>query len=297
MDPSARVAEGAPNLPTRIHSGVAAPVDLGHAYGFARGLVGLEADARPAGHRLVWVRGAAYASTLLDAGESSFAILGRHTSCSVQLADDPHVALRHLLVRSLALPSGSVLAITDLHTDAGFRLADGSRHTSVLAEGPVVFSVGEYAVVALPAGRDSACPGELPPPRITTMPMPAFVGDAMPPSVSRLAGGTYALTLARDGHEATVSITEDELVRGVLIGRSEKCHSERLRRVTESGTSRVHVLVVREGSAIHAYDLASTQGTYIGASRVRRARLPAQGSAMLILGHTPSAVRLAWRAG
>ena len=85
----------------------AAPlVDLREAYGFARGIARIQpgnAQTRP-GHRLVWVRGASFACTTLVAADDAFAVVGRHTQCSVVLPEDPFVALRHVLVRSIALP-------------------------------------------------------------------------------------------------------------------------------------------------------------------------------------------------
>lgn len=325
------------NNPTEHFAGAPQPrpVDLEHAYAFARGVVELAPPLTTPGHRFVWLRGASYASNTLFAAEDGFAVVGRHSNCGIPLADDPFVALRHVLARSVVLPSGALaLRLFDLHTGTGFFLADGSRQTSVLAEGPVVFSVGEYAFVAIPQGVANApaepLPVEAPPielessahvrdqlaaldramspyrvnarpsnrsSRITSLPPAVIVGEPLPPSLGRLAGGRYELTLGRANVQASVTLTDEDLARGVVIGRSEKCHSEALRRVTEEGTSRVHVLVLREGSAISAYDLASTQGTYLGARRVRRARLPGSGSAMLILGNTKNAVCLAWRAG
>jgi hypothetical protein len=311
-------------------------MDLRDAYVFARGVSSLLPPERRAGHRLVWVRGASYASRILVAEGEGFAVVGRHSQCSVQLADDPFVALRHLLVRSVALPSGGVaLRVVDLHTGSGFFLADGSQHTSVLAEGPVAFSVGEYAVVALPNGgpHEEGLPHELPAldhegsrlapeqlaalaevmspyrvharpsmrsSRITSLPVPMLVGEPLSPNDGRSAAsgrGRYELTLRRGDLQASLALTEMDLARGVIVGRSEKCISESLRRVTEMGTSRVHVLVVREGDAIHAYDLASTQGTYVGAKLALRVRLPEDGSTSLVLGSTPGAVEMAWRAG
>lgn len=308
-------------------------VDLRQAYGFARGIARIqpidERQMRP-GHRLVWVRRTAFASTTLVAAEDAFAVVGRHTQCSVVLPDDPFVALRHVLVRSIALPAGGVaLRMLDLHTGLGFLLPDGSRHTSIYAEGPVAVAVGEYALVALPTeSKDDELPGEMPAPvvdmptavrdqlqalavamspyrvnarpvnrtsRITLMPSAVMVGEPLPPNLERLAiGGRYALTLARGGRSATVMVSEEDLARGVVIGRSEKCHTEMLRRITDESTSRVHILVLREGGVVYAYDLASTQGTFVNGMPVRRVVL-AGGGASLTLGRGDNAVRLSWQ--
>ncbi len=297
----------------------------------ARGVVRIQPDHGHIGHRLVWVRGPSFACSTLVAGEDAFAVVGRHTQCGVILSEDPFVALRHLLVRSIALPSGGVaLRIFDLHTGLGFRLPDGTRHSSIFAEGPIAIAVGEYALVALPnEAKGDELPGEMPPPvvttppavqeqlealalamspyrvnarplnrqsRITLMPRLVMVGEPMPQTVGRLAsGGHYALTLSRAGRFATVTLTEQELARGVIIGRSEKCHAEMLRRITDENTSRVHLLLLREGNIVSAYDLASTQGTFIDSLRTRRVVLAKDG-ATLTLGRGEGAVRLLWNA-
>ena len=306
--------------------------DLRQAYQFARGLAKMHPNAgaeRVPGHRLVWVRGGAFASMTLSAADDAFTIVGRHTQCGIALMEDPFVALRHLLVRSIKLPSGGVaLRVLDLQTNLGFVLPDGSRHTSIFAEGPIAVALGEYALVALPTEtRDEDLPGELPKPemntppavreqiaamehamspyrqnarpnrvsRITLMPRPVMIGEALPPSLGRLAGsGGWALTLQREGRSATVTLSNEDLSRGAIIGRSEKCCSELLRRITDVNTSRAHVLILRDGPIVHAYDLASTQGTFLHGMPARRAILHDQGT-MLTLGRGDGAVRLLWQ--
>lgn len=306
--------------------------DLRQAYAFARGVVRLQPDllgGRP-GHRVFWVRGASFASSTLLSHVDAFTVVGRHSQCGTILADDPFVALRHLLLRSIALPSGgAVLRILDLHTELGFSLPDGSRQTSIFAEGPVAVGVGEYALIALPTEtNDAGLPDALPPPevstptgtreqiaamqramspyranarsesnrssRITLMPRLVMMGEPLAPRIGRLAtGGKWGITLERDGHTATMSVSEEDLAGGVLIGRSEKCYAETLRRITDHNTSRVHVLVLREGDQIMAYDLASTQGTYSQNLPARRVALGDAG-AFLTLGRGEKAVRMFW---
>jgi pSer/pThr/pTyr-binding forkhead associated (FHA) protein len=89
-------------------------------------------------------------------------------------------------------------------------------------------------------------------------------------------------------------VADEDLARGVVIGRSEKCHAEMLRRITDENTSRVHILVLREGPVIHAYDLASTQGTFVNGAPARRVVL--HDGATLNLGRGENSVRLHWQA-
>jgi hypothetical protein len=321
------------NNNTERHSGVqpGGAVDLRQAYTFARGIARIQpgnGHATP-GHRLVWVRGSAFACTTLVSAQDAFTVVGRHTQCGVVLPDDPFVALRHVLVRSIALPAGGVaLRMIDLHTGIGFVLPDGSRHTSIFAEGPIAVGLGEYALVALPTeSHGDELPGEMPPPvvdtpsavreevqvlaaamspyrvnarpvnrtsHITLMSRPVMLGEPLPPSLGRLAtGGRYALTLARGGRSATVMVTDEDLVRGVVIGRSDKCHTEMLRRITDESTSRVHILIMREGPYVYAYDLASTQGTYLNGIPAHRVAL-ADAGASITLGRGENYVRLIW---
>lgn len=334
LDSNVRPPNFRRNADTELFQGFtpSGSADLRQAYAFARGLASMQpaGDAnRVPGHRLVWVRGGAFASTQLSAADDAFTIVGRHTQSGIVLNDDPFVALRHLLVRSIKLPSGGVaLRILDLQTNLGFVLPDGSRHTSIFAEGPIAVAIGEYALVALPSETNrEELPGELPKPemhtppavreqlaalenamspyrqnarpnrvsRITLMPRPVMIGEALPPSLGRLTGTAgWALTLQREGRSATVTLSNEDLSRGAIIGRSEKCCSELLRRITDVNTSRAHVLILRDGPVVHAYDLASTQGTYLHGMPARKAQLHDQGT-MLTLGRGEGAVRLLWQ--
>jgi hypothetical protein len=149
----------------------------------------------------------------------------------------------------------------------------------------VAAAMSPYRVNARPVNRHS---------HITLMSRPVMVGEPLPPSLGRLAtGGRYALTLVRGGRSATVMVNEEDLVRGVVIGRSEKCHTEMLRRITDESTSRVHILVMREGPVVYAYDLASTQGTYVNGMPARRVVL-SDGGTSLTLGRGENAVRMVW---
>ena len=291
-----------------------------------------------AGHRFFWMRSTSgvFGSSILLAHPDAFVIVGRHTQCGIVLPDDPFVSLRQLLVRTIALPSGGVATrILDLHTERGFLLPDGSRQTSIFAEGPIAVAVGDYALIGLPAETfEDQLPQDLPAvqldtpaairdqiaameqamspyrvnarpssnrlSRITLMPKLVMIGESIPPRLSRLTtGARWGITLERDGRSATMSVSEEDLAGGVLIGRSEKCHAENLRRITDNNTSRVHVLILRETAGpdeqanVFAYDLASTQGTYKDNQPAHRARLD-DGGTLLTLGRGEKAVRMFW---
>jgi hypothetical protein len=288
------------------------------------------------GHRLFWVRagGAVVAGgTALPAHPAwdAATIVGRHPQCGLVLPDDSGVALRHMLLRSIATSEAAGLRALDLHTDLGFMLSDGSYQTSVFAEGPAAFGIGSYALVALPMrptadGSHERFPTDFPPAsvesssevqqqlaamdqalspyrrnarppkgssRITLMPRLVMMGEHKFDDDSPYPGRYWRITLERDGRSAMETVGERELEGGLLIGRSEKCHSEELRRITDYNTSRAHVLILREGDQICAYDLASTHGLYQGGAPVRRVVLGP--SATLTLGRSALAVRVTWK--
>ncbi|MBX3227129.1 MAG: FHA domain-containing protein [Labilithrix sp.] len=331
MDSHVRAPHPRGNVKTECFPEAPAPrliPDLRAAYAFARGVVKSSPDTLGgrSGHRIVFIRKAAFGGVPLVAHPDAFVVVGRHSQCGLVLHDDPFVSLRHLLVRSVGLPSGKVaLRLLDLHTDMGFTLADGSRQSSVFAEGPVAVGLGEYAIVALPnESEDDELPNDLPTPvveelpprpagnpyrepaprskgsnrlsRITLMPMSVVLGSQVPAAnLGNLTSSSrWAVTLERKGHTATVSVTAQDLVGGVVIGRSEKCISENLRRITDSCTSRLHVLFLREGEKVHAFDLASTHGISVEGTVVRHLEVSDHG-AVLLLGSGDTAVRCFWR--
>ena len=323
MDSHVRPQSPRLNAPTEMflpgHRPATTAPDLRSAYTFAKEAHRLQPDdlrGQP-GHRLFWFSTEhGWGSRSILASPDAFVIAGRHTCCAVLLPEDRAVSLRHLLVRSIALPTGgTAIRILDLHSEQGFRLVDGSLQTSVVAQGPVAISIGAYALVVLssqeqlpeelPVADVTLCSAEGPyrssgrtghKSRITLMPRLVTLGESPPPSLGRLVRGTgYTITLEREGRSAATRLSDEDLLGGVVIGRSEKCHSESLRRITAGGTSRLHCLVLRDGDGIHAYDLASTQGTYHLGSPARR--VPLGHRTELRLGQGESAVKMLWQVG
>jgi hypothetical protein len=100
------------------------------------------------------------------------------------------------------------------------------------------------------------------------------------------------VTLSGAGGCATVELTQAELERGVLIGRHERCHGDPLRTVLDTNISRGHLVLLRQHDGTEAFDLSSTQGTYVERRAVRRIRL--ENGATLVLS-TGRPVTLEWR--
>ncbi len=281
------------------------PVALDEAY--VRALA-LDAPRAPDAVRLVWMKAGASAGELdfrdLPARPGAFVIVGRHTRCDVVVAADPALALRHLLVRAVRLEDGSIATrVLDLKTGLGFHLDDDAQRRALVASGPVALRVGRYALVALPPGT---LPGERPEPDVIDAPrMPAASAPRLTTSVTTLppapmlediardvaAAGLARITLRRDDAWASVDVSEAALDAGVLVGRADRCE-ERLRKVLTEAVSRTHLLLLREHGVVHAFDVASTQGTFAGDERIRRVRMPDRGGT-LRLGQT-SPVVLEW---
>jgi hypothetical protein len=257
---------------------------------------------------------AAHFSSRVIQGASHF-VVGRHTSCDAVLEGDESIALRHLLFRSAVLDDGCPrLSILDLETERGFVLPDGTIQRSISLAGPLAFRVGAYAVVALPS--DSDLPDELPaiadrvdvrPPmrahavsRVTLLPRALMLADKptmaiLTPEQRREAAHDYELSLEAPAGRASVLLSTTDLNRGVLVGRATKCLDAGLRSVLNIGISRIHLLLLRDGTECRAYDIASTQGTFEGGRRVRQVRLEDEGT-RLALG-TSTGIRLSWRRG
>lgn len=256
------------------------------------------------GHRLYWVCGDVVGACDLIAGEDRFLVLGRHTHADVVLDRDPAVSLRHLLLRSVSLADAPpMLSVLDLSSELAFRLVDGSLQHAIVASGPTVFTVGAYAVVALPTGVP---PLELPPPQIVPVgSAPDFARHPYraPPSVatqsrvlrdsvvnlmprlldlavalptgamgSRVpavgAAGAVELEVRSPRGRAFVTLSQEQLTQGVLLGRAPRCAA--FGTLLSTTTSRVHALLLETRTGLAAFDTASTHGLFDAAGARRR---------------------------
>lgn len=315
----------ATRLPLSGELGVAGPQRAmlpARAYALATMAHRLLAPQAAVGHRLYWLTEDSFASRDLSAEPTSYLVVGRHTQCDVVLSGDPSIALRHVLVRSLSLDDGCpILSVHDLRTHDGFALSDGSRQRSVLARGPVVLGIGRYSLVALPNG--AALPDELP----ATVadaggvdPYRGGVGRVQADPVARPvvlthvtlaprsvdlfertgdfaaisgAAGAYELALRSDDDCARVILSQKDIEMGVLIGRAERCVDAGLRAVLNERISRAHVLLLHGRSGCVAYDVASTNGTYLNGRPIRCVALPDAGASLTLA--TSEDVQLEWR--
>ena len=290
------------NASTRIPSDVPVPLkDTSPELAYRLALAADAGRERGVGYRLYWLSATDFANYDVPVDPDAFLVVGRHDKCDVVIEGDPTVALRHLLVRAQLLDDGCPrLSVLDLSTDIGFQVAGGPSERSISATGPIAFRVGAFAMVALPQGEpapptlpeptcsraDAAHPYREPgvPAAITFLPRALELGES-----SDLAATGPGFTLGLRGAHGTalVHLSPQDLETGVLVGRAPKCRDD-VKAVLHEGISRVHLLL-RRGQA---YDLASTQGTYVGHQRVRSVRLEDAGTDIRIGKEDP--IFLSW---
>ncbi len=260
------------------------------------------------GHRVFWVRGRDLAWLDLPARRDAYAILGRHTRCDLRLPHDEDVSLRHVLVRSCLLADGNLaLRVLDLRSGMPFFLEDDRPRASIVAAGPVAIRLGEYSICAFPVAPGSPTGGhgpyrELPRADVAfARVLPRGVPDrrgsyitVMPPapSLEDLAwpaapDGSARVTLRHGDRAASVVIPDADLDLGVIVGRADRCVDRGLRAVLTMSISRSHLLLLREGDDVHAFDLCSSQGTRIGREPIRRSGLPPTGARLVLASLDP----------
>jgi len=250
-----------------------------------------------------------------------YVIVGRHPLVQLKLTTDPKIALRHLFVRLVpgadALPEVELL---DLRTGQGFTVEGLGQTAAVRSSGPVFARLGSAVLMVIPRWTwpvlwpgDSAIAWEaLPRVRIRDFveaeplarqqkrPRPTIDGSVQMtvlPAVSQLVQNKRELaptehfgdlSLMGGSTVVTYPVGRAELARGVLVGRSSRCQfGEDLDPV--ASWSRLHVLVIADGSTVRAYDLASTPGTVIDAMHINFGELGDR--AIMALG---SDVHLVW---
>jgi len=232
----------------------------------------------------------------LPANPHEHMVIGRHEECDIVLRADDTVSLRHLLARAIRLQDGSTaLRLLDLGTHRPFLLHDGTMHRALVATGPFAVAVGRYVIGGIPADAERyetqggpyrapalihsarriphsalRTPVGLRRSRITLMPGSRFV--------TQVPGwpedGYVRLTLSRGGAVSSIVIDETTLENGVLIGRATRCLDRGFKTILTTSISRVHLMLLRDGSQDVAIDLCSTQGTYANQARLRSVCLP-----------------------
>ncbi len=230
----------------------------------------------------------------------AFAVIGRHDRCGLVLREEG-ISLRHALVRATATARGELrLRLIDLQSGTAFRTEDDLACKTVVAEGPLFVSAAGYQLFFLPPG--ALGPGTFAAdPKQTWLSFPErvyldrrvperMVSGAYPvlhsgaakfsrrstvttilPGAESLrarpsAGGLALATirLAAGGAQLAHRVSTDDLDRGVLIGRYERCQLAG----DDRSLSRVHLVLLRDEDGGWAVDTASRNGTHVGGRSV-----------------------------
>ena len=197
-------------------------------------------------------------------------IVGRHERCDVVLSRDDDVSLRHLLLRARRDAQGHIhLRAIDLRSRRGLLSEDGRRCQAIASKGPLFLQVAGYVLFLLPTGpfakpwaRDAGETWRAFAPRsqeILPPPQPLKARQAPSPGSLRLATITVQSSTQRAGEPtATHAVWSDQLERGILVGRDDRCSQLG---VAEGNLSRVHLVLLSVDDEVWAIDTASTNGT------------------------------------
>lgn len=244
--------------------------------------------------------------TIMSPGESL--VFGRHHQAGLW-HDSEDVSLRHLAlaVAPSSTASAPLVRVWDLATNRPFKTEDGQYTAALTADGPVFITLGSISLAMIPLGSV---------PRVLPMGTQAL-WEALPKSAitSHLAEGS---DIGRTPHDPSArqtmvtripsarapedclpelavaqlalstsqgcrrfQLSEEALVRGVLIGRYNRC-------ISMPGNldmlSRVHLLISRIGTRIVAIDTASTCGSTHGCAGEFEATVVAEHDEFLLAG-------------
>ena len=199
-------------------------------------------------------------------------VVGRHERCDFVLSRDPDVSLRHLLVRATRGPGGHIqLRGIDLRSRVGLLSEDGRRCAAIASRGPLFLQVASYVVFLLPTGpkvrpwtrdADETWRGFSPRSQeILPPPQPLKSRAAPGADAVRLATITLTSSSPQAGDlTSTHAVWSDQLERGILVGRDDRCSHGG---VDEGNLSRVHLVLLSVDDEVWAIDTASTNGTRV----------------------------------
>ena len=241
-------------------------------YAATRSLVPSRAEAPVRGYRLVRVHERQVSWVNIGIHGTGYAVVGSHARCDLVLGDDACIWLRHLAAICVRLEDDSVgLRLIDLQTDEAFFCDDDAPRRSALMRGHFAMRLGRHVLCGFSTG-DS--------PRAANVSHSCAAASPLAPSPSP---NHVQVTLEHRGEAASVELSSEALDAGVLLGRADNCFNGGLGRVFDEAISRTHLLLLRDRSGIFAFDLASTNGTRVNGSRIRRFRVP-EGGGTLELG-------------
>lgn len=214
----------------------------------------------------------AHAHLRLPASGIAHLIVGRHERCDVVLSRDSDVSLRHMLVRATRSANGTLhLRAIDLRSRVGLLSEDGKRCEALASKGPLFLQIGSYVIFLLPTGphvkpwtheADETWRGFAPRNQeILPPPQPLKSRAAPGANAVRLATITIQSSSPQAGDlTSTHAVWSDQLERGILVGRDDRCSHGGLE---EGNLSRVHLVLLSVDDEVWAIDTASTNGTRV----------------------------------
>jgi hypothetical protein len=234
------------------------------------------AQERAQGYRLVAVHDRHVSWVDIRLGDG-YAVLGSHPKCDLVLSDDAGMWHRHLAAIAASLEDDCVgVRLVDLKTDVPFFLEDDTPRVSALARGRFAMRLGGYVVCGFPViFLDALRGGAANDGAVQAVPV-AEPAPALGPlrDLAPKSPGPTRLILARGALGAAVEVPAEALDEGVILGRSLHCFDAGLRRVlSDDAISGAQLLLLRTGLELFAYDLCSTNGTFVAGQRVRRHRV------------------------
>ena len=197
-------------------------------------------------------------------------IVGRHERCDFVLSRDSDVSLRHVLIRATRTPKGKIhLRAIDLRSRLGLLSEEGRRCEAVASKGPLFLQVASYTLFLIPTGPstrpwsddpDETFGGFFPRNQEILPPAQPLKSRAAPSAGAvRLATITISSSSPQTGDlTSTHAVWSDQLERGILVGRDDRCATGGF---DEGNLSRVHLVLLSVDDEVWAIDTASTNGT------------------------------------
>ena len=269
-------------------------------------------DPSIAGFRIFWTRGAETGIREITCAPGAHLVVGRHSSCDVSLSADAELSLRHLLLVTEAARSDDeepTLRLLDLMAFLPMYAGDDVPHRSLRAQGAFAVRLGRYVLGGFRIGPgappppadaplDAAIDAPMPPPRASRSERTSTLMRLDRPSTlievldERVPGGVGTITATRRGHRVRAVVTGDQLDRGVLVGRADKCLDRGMRALMSTSVSRVHAVLIRNDGRTMIYDAASMNGTFHEGARVRSVIVGERGARVHLAG--PDGIELSY---
>jgi hypothetical protein len=183
--------------------------------------------------------------------------LGRHEAVDLPIGSDAALSLRHLVV-VVRLVNGRVrTSLLDLETPSGLHTPSGAQHLTE-TDGPALLKTSRLALFCVPTG-----PGQAPPTDAAAA-FRLFERTPVPQGTSlfrKLLGSARRagmLTLRYRNSSLPLTVDDEMLARGVLIGRADRCDVL----VPDRFVSRVHAVALNIDGVPYVVNTASSNGLW-----------------------------------